>query len=178
MLRFQRKLNFLEAISLQLAVTHARLMDVRDSLSLQTSIWFHWESSLTLILLRQLLIFLFFFSARKHHVLTLITNPVIWPFFSFCSLPVTLPIEVLKMIWMRNTWSPQNFPNPFHLLLSFALIPLWYLYWGQRDRKGKGYLFISILILGKGDWESKTVTPWPPFCVWGCNTWCMLCAWS
>lgn len=118
----------------------------------------------------------FFFSARKHHVLTLITNPVIWPFFSFCSLPVTLPIEVLKMIWTRKTWSPPN--TPFHLLLSFALIPFWCLYWGQKGKEGKGYLFISILILGKGDWESKTVTPWPPFCVWGCNTQCMLCGWS
>lgn len=139
MLRFQRKLNFLEAISLQLAVTHARLMDAQYSLSLQTSIWFHWESSLTLILLRQLLIFLFFFFSRKHHVLTLITNPVIWPFFSFCSLPVTLPIGVLKMIWRWNIWPPKNIQ--FHLLLIFALISLWCLYWGQTGKKWKGYFF-------------------------------------
>lgn len=162
MLRFQRKLNFLEAISLQLAVTHACLMDGEHSLSLQRSIWFHWESSLTLILLRQLLIFLFFFFLlRKHRVLTLITNPVIWLFFSFCSMLVTLPIEILKMIWAQNTWSAQNIP--FNLLPTFALVSLSYMYLGQRSKKGKGYLLISILIWRKGDWESKT--PWLPFCV-------------
>lgn len=163
MLRFQRKLNFLEAISLQLAVTHVCLMDGEHSLSLQRSIWFHWESFLTLMLLRQLLIFLFF-SLRKHHVLTLITNPVIWLFFSFCSMLVTLHIEILKMIWAQNTWSAQNIP--FNLLPTFALISLSYVHLGQRSKKGKGYLLISILILWKEDWESKT--PWPPFCVRVC----------
>lgn len=154
MLRFQRKLNFLEAISLQLAVTHACLMDGEHSLSLQRSIWFHWESSLTLILLRQLLIFLFFFFLlRKHRVLTLITNPVIWLFFSFCSMLVTLPIEILKMIWAQNTWSAQNIP--FNLLPTFALVSLSYMYLGQRSKKGKGYLLISILIWRKGDWKAK-----------------------
>lgn len=78
---------------------------------------------------------------------------MIWPFFRLCSLPVTFPIEVLKTIWKWNTCSPQNIP--FHLLLSFVLISLWCLYCGQRGKKVKGCLFISIFILGKGTEKAK-----------------------
>lgn len=127
-----------------------------DLLSLQMSIWFHWESSLTSILLRQLLIS-FFSPVRKHHVLTLITNPMIWPFFRLCSLPVSLPVEVLKIIWKWNTCSSQNIPFP--LLLSFVLITLWCLYWRQRGEKVKGCLFISIFLLGKGTEKAKCWLP-------------------
>lgn len=120
-------------------------------------------------------LFFFFPPARKHRVLTLITNPMIWPFFRLCSLPVTVPTEILKMIWKWNTCSPQNIP--FHLLLSFVLIPLWCLYWGQRGKKVKGCLFISILILGRGREKAKWWTP-GLFSVWGCNIQCTLCGWS